>query len=170
MPQAPASRPAVSVVPVTNVAGDITHCLITVGVQEIEAPFSLSHTQLEHLVLEQAGLTLAGEEISVVYAASRRQMENASRKLAAALKDMPVGTVAKANADMYYWLDSEGDLRWAQRLNIGGAPNMVDAAYIEDIGDIGIDEFHQNASHMEEWVANPTTIQACPEWLRAIEG
>ncbi|EMG2117414.1 hypothetical protein IPC1147_34045 [Pseudomonas aeruginosa] len=170
MSQAPAARPAVVVAPVTNLVGDITHCLISVGHQEIVAPFSLSHIQLERLVVEQTGVTLTGEEITVVYKASRQQMENASRKLAAALKSMPAGTVAVAEADMYYWLDSAGDLRWAQRLNVEGASHMVDAAYIEDIGDIGIDEFHQNATHMEEWLTNPITIHASPEWLLAIEG
>lgn len=170
MSQAPATRPAVVVAPVTNLAGDITHCLISVGPQEIVAPFSLSHVELEHLVVEQTGVTLTVEEISIVYMASRKQMENASHKLAAALKSMPAGTVAVAEADMYYWLDSAGDLRWAQRLKVEGAPHVVDAAYIEDLGDMGIDEFHQNATHMEEWLTNPITIHARPEWLLAIEG
>lgn len=60
------SRPAVSVTPFANEAGDLTHCVIRIGEMAFDAPFTERHTDLMSRIEELGGVELTTDEVMTV--------------------------------------------------------------------------------------------------------
>ncbi|KSQ21728.1 hypothetical protein APB26_32625 [Pseudomonas aeruginosa] len=163
------NRPSVSLEQIHNDTGDITHCLITVGNQTIEAPFNIGHMKLEELVEEATGVVLNTPEHMFVTRSSRAQMEREGGRLADVLRTLPAGTVARVQDDLYFWIGAKGYLLWVEYLPIGAAPEEINPGQINEFGEIDTDDLYEVAVSIREWLSSPKQMVVDLEWLRSVE-
>lgn len=158
-----ATRPAVTVTPITNEAGDLTHCEVRIGEAVVVASFSEPHTELTTRVQDATGVDLTVSEVMTVTTASRRQMEREAGRLKAAMFAMPAGAVAIVDGGMYFWLDAEKELVWDQWIILG--KGEITPSFISCIGEIDTEELWDLAESIRNWLARPRTEQVDLQWL-----
>jgi hypothetical protein len=159
----------VNVERVINEAGDITHCLVTVGPAVFEALFTQSSSSLEDMVKDATEVTLSVEQLMAVTYASRSQMEREAERLKEVLKAMPFGTVAMVEAGLNFWLDTQSELKWVEWVNLGSdAPHTVFPGSIQCIGEIDTEELYAVAEHIRVWLRSPETEAVDAEWLCSV--
>lgn len=169
MKQHQVTRPTVSVEQVVNADGDITHCLVKVGDQVLEAPFNIGHSRLEEIIENATGVVLNVGEHMAVTNASRKQMEREGERVKQVLLTMPAGTIGVVDGGLFFWLDSKQELVWAEHITIGGNPGDINPGYIGEFGEIDTDELFQVAEDIRKWLREPKTQVAELDWLRAVE-
>ncbi|WP_434136964.1 hypothetical protein JQR88_24530 (plasmid) [Pseudomonas luteola] len=148
-------RPAVIVEKVLNSRGDISHCRIQIGLATLIAPFSEGFEPLEERVKKVTGIELTVAEVMAVTAASREQMEREALRLKEALLPLPPGTVANVEDDLFFWINSRGELVWADCIPGQDDPTQVYPGLITCIGEIDTLELY----------AIPTFIHVDAGWL-----
>lgn len=156
-------RPAVSIEPICNADGDLTHCVITAGNLDFKALFSEPHHELENRIQLATDIDLQVSEVMMVTKASRRQMEREAERLKQRLLAMPHSTIAIVDGDMFFWLDAEQELVWEQWITVG--QGRLSPGYISCIGEIDTHELWDLAESIRAWLAHPQTVLANPQWL-----
>lgn len=157
------NRPTVTVTPIANATGDLTHCEIKIGESIIKALFTEPYTELIARAHDATGVFLTVSEVMAVTSASRHQMEREAERLKASLLALPAGTVAIVDGGMFFWLDDEQELVWEQWITLG--EGVLTPAYISCIGDIDPEEIGEVAESVRKWLREPRTEQADLQWL-----
>ncbi|ENA27487.1 hypothetical protein HMPREF1487_09143 [Pseudomonas sp. HPB0071] len=116
------TRPTVIVEKVLNSRVDISHRRIQIGPATLIAPFSESFDSLEARVKKVTGIELTVAEVMAVTAASREQMEREASRLKEVLLTLPSGTVANVEDGLFFWINSSGELVWADYLRLTKHP------------------------------------------------
>ncbi|MBF8643088.1 hypothetical protein [Pseudomonas luteola] len=158
-------RPAVIVEKVLNSRGDISHCRIEISPASLIAPFSESFDPLEARVEKVTGIELTVTEVMAVTAASREQMEREASRLKEVLLTLPSGTVANVEDDLFFWINSRGELVWADCIPGQDDPAQVYPGLITCIGEIDTHELYAIAQSIRMWLAIPAFIHVDPNWL-----
>ncbi|ASJ88765.1 hypothetical protein ACEP6V_21150 [Pseudomonas aeruginosa] len=158
------SRPAVTVTPIEDNDGNLTHCVIKIGDIEMQAPFDEGHTALSNRVDDETGVELTCNEIMTVTNASRQQMEREYARIKPLLEEQPAGTVAVAG-DMFFWLDAENEVVWDQWITIN--KGSLNPGTADCIGEIDTDELYELAEKIRSWLKAPQYQQADVAWLHA---
>lgn len=166
-----AERPAVSVTPVVDEKGNITHCNIVVGGKTLVANLDQSSTDLREYILDECDeLELTVEEVMTVTRASRKQMEREAERVKAVLETLPAGHVAQMEGGLSFWLNSEGSLVWVEWVNFGVTnASEVYPGDITSVGEIDTEELYSIAQNIRDWLVSPKTVEVDIIWLRETE-
>ncbi|RRW39784.1 hypothetical protein EGJ52_23470 [Pseudomonas luteola] len=159
------TRPAVIVQKVLNSRGDISHCRIQIGPATLIAPFSESFEALEARVKKATGIELTVAEVMAVTAASREQMEREALRLKEALLPLPPGTVANVEDGLFFWINTRGELVWADCIPGQDNPAQVYPGLITCIDEIDTHELYAIAQSIRMWLAIPAFIHVDAGWL-----
>lgn len=164
-------RPVVTVEPVVDDNGDITHCNITVGDKVIVASLNQASDDLSEMIRDECEeLELTIPELMAVNRASRRQMVRESERVKVVLDQLPAGHVAKMEDGLSFWIDSNGALVHADWVEFGVSnASEVYPGGIDGIGEIDTEELYAVAQHIRDWLASPKTVEIDIIWLRETE-
>lgn len=165
------TRPEVKVGTATDCNGDITHCVVVVGESVFDALFTQSSPELSEMVLNSTNVTLSVDEVMTVTRASRAQLIRESKRLKAALAQMPRGTIAKVEGGLSFWIDAKGDLVWVEWVDVGHAStDNVHPGLITCMDSIDTDELYAVAQGIRNWLGQPpVTEMVDTNWLNTAE-
>lgn len=169
--EAVVERPVVTVTPVVDDNGDITHCDIVVGEKTLVGRLDQTSTDLREYILDECEeLELTVDEIMTVTRASRKQMEREAERVKVVLEGLPAGHVAQMEGGLSFWLDKDGNLAWLEWVDFGVInPSEVYPGDIGSVGEIDTDELYAMAQHIRDWLASPKTVEVDIIWLREAE-
>ena len=153
----------VSIKMLANERGDLTNCEITIGDKVIVAPFEDACLTLEYRLWEEFGDELTDAVVKAVTNVSKQQMLAEAERLKSALVPMAIGTIAIMDGDKSIWLDEQGELACDQCLWIG--EDQPDPIKMHEIAYTSAHAFWQLAEAIRNWLVEPVTKQADPQWL-----
>ncbi|TWI48998.1 hypothetical protein IQ22_04132 [Pseudomonas duriflava] len=162
-------RPTVIVQKILNPTGEISHCRIQIGSATLPAPFSEGFEPLEARVKKVTGIELTAAEVMAVTAASREQMEREASRLKEVLLPLPSGTVANVEDGLFFWINSRGELVWADCIPGQDDPSQVYPGLITCIGEIDTHELYAISQSIRMWLAIPAFIHVDADWVLRTE-
>jgi hypothetical protein len=163
------TRPAVIVEKILDSKGDISHCRIQVGPAFLVAPFSEGFEPLEARVKKVTGIELTAAEVMAVTTASREQLEREASRLKEVLLTLPSGTVANVEDGLFFWINTRGELVWADCIPGQDDPAQVYPGLITCIGEIDTHELYAIAQSIRMWLAIPAFVYVDADWLLRTE-